>query len=318
MNGETRNNNSNAETAKKATFALLGALTLSPFVSTGMALAAGIAFSLAFGNPWPKQSARLGKILLQVSVVGLGFGMNIGEVWRVGSSSLIFTALGITFTMACGLLLGHMMGIGKRSSALLSFGTAICGGSAIAAMAPVIDADSDESAVALATVFTLNAVALFVFPPLGHIFGLGQEQFGTWAGMAIHDTSSVVGAAASYGAEALAIGTTVKLSRAIWIAPVALITSMIVRKGGKVRVPLFIVGFIAAAALAGATPQAAPLWHGVAAVAKQSLVLTLFLIGAGLSRPVLRKVGIRPMAQGLALWLIVSLLTLEAVRNGWI
>jgi len=304
--------------AHKVGFVLLAALCAFPFVSTGMGLAAGIVFSFALGNPWPGQSAKISKNLLQISVVGLGFGMNIVQVWQVGRSSVLFTAAGIAFTIACGMALGKLVGTHGRTSALISFGTAICGGSAIAAMAPVIDAESDESAVALATVFTLNAVALLLFPILGHLMGLGQHAFGVWAGMAIHDTSSVVGAASSYGAEALAIGTTVKLSRAIWIAPVVMITSMLMKNGGKVRIPLFIVGFIVAAGIAALLPQAQTIWHGVSSVARQSLVVTLFFIGAGLSPSVLRNVGIRPLAQGIVLWGVVSVATLEAITHGWI
>ncbi|MBN1404714.1 MAG: putative sulfate exporter family transporter [Opitutales bacterium] len=318
MNGEQVGYGGRLELARKAAFVLLAALCMAPFVSTGMALAAGIAFSLTLGNPWPQQSAKISKNLLQISVVGLGFGMNLTEVWRVGRSSLLFTALGIAFTIGTGLLIGRMMGTSRKTSALVSFGTAICGGSAIAAMSPVLDADSDENAVALATVFTLNAAALFLFPVIGHMMGLGQEQFGVWAGMAIHDTSSVVGAASAYGAQALAVGTTVKLSRAVWIAPVVMITSLFTKGGGKARVPLFIIGFIVAAALAALIPAAAPVWKGVSLLARQSLVLTLFLIGAGLGRGVLKKVGVRPLAQGVLLWIIVSVVTIEAVTRGWI
>lgn len=300
----------------KIAFALLAATCALPFVSTGMALAAGIIFSLIVGNPWPKESARLSKYLLQVSVVGLGFGMNIVEVWEVGRSSVVFTALGILFTLTCGFLIGRMMGTRHKTSALISFGTAICGGSAIAAMAPVIDADDDENAIALGTVFVLNAVALILFPLVGHLLGIGQHQFGVWAGMAIHDTSSVVGAASSYGRDALDVGTTVKLSRAIWIAPVVMITSFFVKGKGKARIPLFIIGFVLASALAALLPAAQTVWHGVSAVARQSLVVTLFLIGAGLTPSVLRNVGIRPLAQGILLWCIVSSVTLLAITHG--
>lgn len=302
----------------KASFAVLAVACAIPFVSTGMALAAGIIFSLVVGNPWPKESSRISKYLLQISVVGLGFGMNIVEVWRVGRSSVVFTALGIAFTLACGLIIGKFIGTRRKTSALICFGTAICGGSAIAAMAPVIEADDDESAVALGTVFTLNAVALFLFPLLGHLIALSQHQFGVWAGMAIHDTSSVVGAASSYGTESLAIGTTVKLSRAIWIAPVVMITSLIVKGKGKARIPLFIIGFVAAASIAAFLPSAHTIWHGVAAISRQSLVVTLFFVGAGLSPKVLRNVGVKPLVQGVILWCIVSVATLEAITHGLI
>lgn len=303
---------------RKLAFVALAALCALPFVGTGMALAAGIIFSFTAGNPWPKKTAKFSKYLLQVSVVGLGFGIPVMEVWRVGRSSLWFTALGILFTLAVGMLLGRMAGTGRRTSALISAGTAICGGSAIAALAPAIDAEPDESAVALATIFTLNAVALFAFPVAGHWLDLTQAQFGTWAGMAIHDTSSVVGAAAAYGHEALDIGTTVKLSRAVWIAPVVMCVAFAMGRRGRPQLPLFIVGFIAAACLAAVLPQLGGLWKALSLVARQSLVVTLFLIGAGLGPEVLRRVGVRPLVQGVVLWVIVSLATLEAVMRGWV
>jgi uncharacterized integral membrane protein (TIGR00698 family) len=308
----------NKQRYARIAFVILAATCALPFVSTGMALAAGIVFSFIVGNPWHKESAKISKHLLQVSVVGLGFGMNIVEVWKVGRSSVLFTALGIVFTLACGLLIGRVMGTKHKTSALISFGTAICGGSAIAAMSPVIDADDDENAIALGTVFVLNAVALILFPLVGHLLDIGQHQFGVWAGMAIHDTSSVVGAASSYGRDALDVGTTVKLSRAIWIAPVVMITSFFVKGKGKARIPLFIIGFVVASAIAALLPAAQVIWHGVAAVARQSLVVTLFLIGAGLTPSVLRNVGVRPLAQGILLWCIVSTVTLLAITHGMI
>jgi uncharacterized integral membrane protein (TIGR00698 family) len=302
---------------RKAGFLVLAGACLLPVVSTGAALAAGIAFSLAVGNPWHKETGKISKNLLQISVVGLGFGMNLAEVWSVGRGSILFTAVGIVLTVSCGLFLGRLFGTGTRTSALVSFGTAICGGSAIAAMAPVVKAHDDESAVALATVFTLNAAALFLFPLFGHWAGMGGHEFGVWAGVAIHDTSSVVGAASAYGAGALGIATTVKLTRAVWIAPAVVVTGLITKGDAKARVPLFVVGFLAAAILALVLP-APRLWQGVSAVAKQSLVLTLFLIGAGLTPAMLKKVGARPLLQGVALWILVSAGTYLAVTRGWI
>jgi len=237
-------------------------------------------------------------------------------VWTVGRSSVGYTVIGITLTIATGLILGRLLHIRGNTSALISCGTAICGGSAIAAIAPVIKAKDDETAVALATVFTLNAVALIVFPLVGHYFNLTQHQFGVWAGLAIHDTSSVVGAAASYGAQALDIGTTVKLTRAAWIAPVALVTGLLVRSGGKAKFPLFIIGFVVAAALHSLLPQFSTLWQLLSSVARQLLVLTLFLVGSGLTREVLQKIGIWPLLQGVTLWIVVSVLTLVAICTG--
>jgi len=299
-------------------FLLLGTVCLLPVVTTPMALAAGIVFSLLFGNPWPQKSVATSQILLKLSVVGLGFGLSIQDVWTVGQSSVVYTVVGITVTIAVGLILGRLLHIRGNTSALISCGTAICGGSAIAAIAPVIKAEDDETAVALATIFTLNAVALIVFPLVGHHFDLTQHQFGVWAGLAIHDTSSVVGAAASYGVQALDVGTTVKLTRAAWIAPIALGAGLLVRSRGKTKFPLFIVGFVVAAVLHSLIPQFSSLWQVLSGVARQFLVLTLFLVGAGITRDVLQRIGIRPFLQGVTLWIIVSILTLTAICTGWI
>lgn len=301
---------------KKTSFLLLGLTCLLPVVTTSMGLAAGILFSLFFGNPWPKKTVTFSQFLLKVSVVGLGFGLSIQEVWSVGKSSVGYTVIGITLTIGAGLILGRLLHLRGNTSALISCGTAICGGSAIAAMAPVLRAEDDEIAVALATVFTLNAVALVVFPLIGHFFDLSQHQFGVWAGLAIHDTSSVVGAAASYGAEALDIGTTVKLTRAAWIAPIALGAGLLLRSGGKVKFPLFIVGFAVAASLHSLLPQFSTLWEISSDIARQALVLTLFLVGSGLTREVLRKVGLLPLMHGVTLWIAVSVLSLTAICQG--
>ncbi len=289
-------------------------LCLFPFMDAAYALLAGIILSMALGNPWPQQAATASKKLLQLSVVGLGFGLSLGEVWTTGRASIIYTFFGICFTLLLGTALGRLFKVEKRTASLVAFGTAICGGSAIAAMAPVLKAEDDEIAVSLATVFTLNAVALLLFPVIGHQLHLSQTIFGTWAGMAIHDTSSVVGAASVYGAKALAVGTTVKLSRALWITPFVLFVSWRSRATGKKGVPLFIIGFILAAAIRTVLPQFAVEWHWLALIAKQLLVVTLFLIGAGLSRELLRKVGVRPLLQGVVLWLVVGSLTLTCLE----
>lgn len=301
---------------RKGLFLLLLAACALPFVGTGAGLAAGIAFGLLVGNPWPEKSSDVSKELLKIAVVGLGFGMPLGEVWRVGRASLVYTFVGIVGTLAAGALLGRALRIRTPTSTLVSFGTAICGGSAIAAMAPVVRAEDEDVAVSLATVFTLNSVALFLFPAIGRLLHLGQEAFGIWAGVAIHDTSSVVGAASSYGLAALSTGTTVKLSRAAWIAPCVLAYGWFRKSEGRAVVPWFIAGFIAAAALRSALPQFQGVWQGVAGVARQALVVTLFLIGAGLGPGVLRRVGVRPMIQGVLLWLLVGSLSLAAVTRG--
>jgi uncharacterized integral membrane protein (TIGR00698 family) len=303
---------------RKIIFILLIIICSIPGVTTPIALAAGIVFSLLLGNPWASWSTKASQYLLKVSVVGLGFGLSIQEVWSVGKGAVGYTVIGILLTIGVGLVLGKILKLQGNTAILISCGTAICGGSAIAAMAPVVGAKDNEIAVSLATVFTLNAVALLLFPLVGHMFQLGQHQFGVWAGLAIHDTSSVVGAAASYGSEALHIGTTVKLTRAAWIAPMALLAGLWFRSGQKTRFPLFILGFALAAVLHSLVPQMNTLWHVLNLIARQALVVTLFLIGCGLTREVLRRIGPRPMLHGIILWIAVSVLTLTGILQGFI
>jgi uncharacterized integral membrane protein (TIGR00698 family) len=303
---------------RKGLFVLLLAGCALPFVSTGLGLAMGIAFSLLVGNPWPEKTSRFSRQLLKISVVGLGFGIPLVEVWRVGRHSIVYTFVGIICTLIAGFLLGRAFRMRRSTATLVSFGTAICGGSAIAAMAPVVQAENEDIAVSLATIFTLNSVALFLFPVIGHLLRLSQHAFGIWAGIAIHDTSSVVGAASAYGLGAIATGTTVKLSRAVWIAPCVLAYGWFRKAEGKADFPLFILGFITAAAIRSLVPDLQAEWNGVAALARQSLVVTLFLIGAGLGPDVLKKVGFRPMIHGVLLWILVGVLSLIAVMQGFI
>ena len=302
----------------KLLFWLLLLACCIPMVSAPMALTAGLVFGLVIGNPWKNSTSTWSRRLLQASVVGLGFGINLPVILQTGKDAFLYTAISISFTMLAGWLLGRLFKTPQRTSTLISFGTAICGGSAIAAMAPVIKAEGEETGVALATIFTLNSIALILFPPLGHLLGMGQQQFGLWSALAIHDTSSVVGAAAAYGGLALAIGTTVKLTRALWIMPSALLAAWFTKSEGKAKFPLFIIGFIAAAAINTALPQFEPLWHPLNSIARQSLVVTLFLIGSGLTREVLGKTGIKPLAQGVTLWIIVSVTSATAILVGWI
>ncbi len=302
----------------KLLFWLLLLACCIPMVSAPMALTAGLVFGLVIGNPWKNSTSTWSRRLLQASVVGLGFGINLPVILQTGKDAFLYTAISISFTMLAGWLLGRLFKTPQRTSTLISFGTAICGGSAIAAMAPVIKAEGEETGVALATIFTLNSIALILFPPLGHLLGMGQQQFGLWSALAIHDTSSVVGAAAAYGGLALAIGTTVKLTRALWIMPSALLAAWFTKSEGKAKFPLFIIGFIAAAAINTALPQFEQLWHPLNSIARQSLVVTLFLIGSGLTREVLAKTGIKPLAQGVTLWIIVSVTSATAILLGWI
>ncbi len=303
------------QSLQRPIFVLLFIGSVTSWCGPVTALTVGIVFSLLAGNPWPKECTDWSKKLLQLSVVGLGFGVGIVEVWLAGRQAVLYTPISIVMTVAAGLLLGQLFRTPVRTSVLISFGTAICGGSAIAAMAPVIKADDEEIAISLATVFSLNAAALFLFPPVGHLFGLTERQFGLWAALAIHDTSSVVGATSAFGVSALAIGTTVKLARAAWIAPAALIASRFTNSQVKARIPLFIIGFIVAASVRSLLPSMQHLWQLFAAIARQGLVVTLFLIGTGLNRQVLQRVGFRPLAQGVILWLIVSAVMLAVISE---
>ena len=292
-----------ASVAARIVFPLAAGVTLLPFVSPGLALMLGIAVALTFGNAYLLTSARLTTPLLQLSVVGLGAGMNLVEVGRAGIHGFFYTIMGISLTMTMGLALGRLLRTERDTSLLVTVGTAICGGSAIAAIAPAIRAKSHEVSVALATVFFLNAVALFIFPWIGHHFSLSQMQFGVWSALAIHDTSSVVGAAMQYGARALEIATTIKLTRALWIVPMTLGVGMVWNRGnpnapsGKAGRPWFILGFLVAAALVTWLPALKPVGHLVFVGAQRSLVVTLFLIGSGLSRAALQTVGRRRLSR---------------------
>jgi len=313
-----------ASLALRLVFPIVACLTLFPLVSPGIALIAGIALALTVGNPYPLTTARVITPLLQISVIGLGAGMNLVEVGRAGVHGFFYTVIGITLTMSIGLGLGSLLRTERDTSLLVTVGTAICGGSAIAAIAPAIRAKNHEVSVALATVFFLNAVALFIFPPLGRHLGLGQVQFGVWSALAIHDTSSVVGAAMQYGSRALEIATTIKLTRALWIVPVTLIVGTVWNRGsdtkvaGKAKRPWFILGFLAAAAIVTWIPALKPSAHAVFVGAQRSLVVTLFLIGSGLSRQALQIVGRQPLIQGFLLWIVMGSGTLGAILLGWI
>lgn len=274
----------------------------------------GIILALIFGNPFPKFSKKGSKIALQVSVVGLGFGMNLYESLAAGKEGMLFTIVSVIGVMCIGVLLGRWLKVDKKNAYLISTGTAICGGSAIAAVGPVINADDDQMSLSLATIFILNAIALFIFPPVGEWIGLSQQQFGTWAAIAIHDTSSVVGAGAAYGEEALKVATTIKLTRALWIIPLAVASSFIFRsQGRKVSIPWFILLFIVAMVLNTFLPIPNALTGGIVVVARKLLCMTLFLIGSGLSVSSIKKVGIKPLGLGVLLWFIISVVTLLVV-----
>jgi uncharacterized integral membrane protein (TIGR00698 family) len=290
----------------------------SSFVSPPAALALGLVFGLTFAHPFPESARKSSKVLLQLSVVGLGFGMNLHEVMRAGKHGFVYTLASISFAMLVGTLLGALFKVQKTSAFLISTGTAICGGSAIAAMGPVTNANDEQMAVSLGTVFVLNSVALMIFPFIGKSLGLSQTQFGLWAALAIHDTSSVVGAAAKYGTIALAVGTTVKLARALWIVPMTVGTAVV--RGSKARVqwPWFIAFFCLAAVCNTYIHSGTAIYFPLVKLAKIGLTVTLFLIGTGISVATLREVGHRPLLQGIVLWFIVSIGSLWLIRAGWI
>jgi uncharacterized integral membrane protein (TIGR00698 family) len=293
-------------------------LAASGLVSPPLALLGGLVYALFFVHPHPGDARLVSKLLLQVSVVGLGFGMNMNEVVRVGRSGFFYTALSITFAMLLGWALGKVFAVRKRIAYLISAGTAICGGSAIAAVAPITNANEEEIAVSLGTVFVLNSVALFVFPAIGSALHMTQTQFGLWSALAIHDTSSVVAASAKFGAVALGVGTTVKLARALWIVPLSFATSLAQRSKARIQRPWFILFFCAAAALNTYVPAL----HTVSPILRQvgvvGLTVTLFLIGTGLSKQTLRQVGARPLLQGVILWVAVAAGSLGLIYAGWI
>jgi uncharacterized integral membrane protein (TIGR00698 family) len=291
-------------------------LCLTPIVSPPVALLIGFAIAQLIGHPFLHLNHKATSFLLKVSVVGLGFGMNVQSAVHAGKEGILFTVASIIGTLGFGLLLGRFLKIEKKTSHLISCGTAICGGSAIAAISPLIQAGEKQISVALGTIFILNSIALFVFPYVGHQLHLSQTQFGLWSAIAIHDTSSVVGAANKYGAEALQIATTVKLARALWIIPVALLTTLFFKTGKqKISIPYFIGLFILAMVCNTYFPVIHPFSARIVDLAKIGLTATLFLIGAGLSRSVLKSVGIKPLLQGVILWVIISVAALYAVMH---
>ena len=303
-------------TASKLLFFAGLVLSFSGWVSPPVALTAGILLGLTLSHPYGKQSSKSAKFLLQASVVALGFGMNLPDVVKAGRSGFVYTALGISIALAAGLALGRLVRVPGTPSFLISSGTAICGGSAIAAVAPILQASGEEMSVALGTVFILNSIALFIFPPIGSALHLTEAQFGLWAALAIHDTSSVVGAATRYGAVALVIATTVKLARALWILPLSLGTAAMRRTRSKVQIPWFIFLFCLAAVVNSYVPGIGRATHLLSQSGKLGLTATLFLIGTSISRRALREVGWRPLLQGVLLWLFVGAGSLLLIRTG--
>ncbi len=289
---------------------------IKSFISPAIALFTGLVYAFIFPNPYPKFNKKSSKYLLQASVVGLGFGMNLTESLKSGSEGMLFTIVSVVGVMFLGVLIGYFLHLNKKTSYLISSGTAICGGSAIAAIGPVLKANEKEMAVSLGVIFILNAVALFIFPPIGQYLELSQQQFGTWAAIAIHDTSSVVGAGEAYGSEALQIATLIKLTRALWIIPLALITMLIFRdKSGHISIPYFILLFVLAMILNTYCQIPDSIINSIVYLAKKGLVLTLFFIGASLSISTIKSVGIKPLLLAIFLWIIIGLSSLFVVIN---
>ena len=332
-------------TLPKIIFVLALALSFTGLFSPPVALTAGIFFGLSFPHPYINESRGIARTLLQSSVVALGFGMNLHEVLKAGRSGFIYTALGISFALLAGSALGKLLRVRGNSSFLITAGTAICGGSAIAAIGPILQADEEEMAVSLGTIFILNSIALLIFPPIGNALHLSQSQFGLWAALAIHDTSSVVGAATKYGHQALVAGTTVKLARALWIVPLALATAAIKRSRvrdtlasptgdssvgntpgrvvpgesrPRIQFPWFIVFFVLAAVANTYLPALPSATKTFFTLGRLGLTATLFLIGSGISRDTLKDVGWRPLLLGVLLWLGVGLTSLYFIRTGFI
>lgn len=295
-------------------FVVLLLFCTSTFVSPPIALVLGLIVANLFGHPFLELNHKATHFLLQFSVIGLGFGMNVHSAVSAGKEGFFFTVISIVSTLVLGTFLGKWFKTEKKTSHLISCGTAICGGSAIAAIAPVIKSNEKQTSVALGVIFILNSVALFLFPAVGDWLDLSQKEFGLWCAIAIHDTSSVVGAASKYGPEALQIAITVKLARALWIIPVALITAFIFKnKSGKIKIPYFIGLFILAIIANTYLPQMSNIAPHLVSVAKIGLTVTLFLIGAGLNRTVLKSVGLKPLAQGILLWTFIAIATLVSI-----
>ena len=289
----------------------MAALCFFPVVSPPIALFLGIIFVNIFGQVF--NADKIIKIVLQVSIVGLGFGINLKQALQAGSEGFLFTVFSITLIVVLGIAFGYIFRIDKIITQLISFGTAICGGSAIAAIAPILKADGKQTSVSLGIIFLLNALALFIFPEIGQYFHLSQNQFGIWSAIAIHDTSSVVGAASKYGHEALQTATTVKLARALWIIPISFMLSFLNKSGGKIKIPYFIGFFLLAILVNSYFPAIKEVTDYVVDFSKSSLKVALFLIGTGLSFQNLKNIGIKPLLLGIILWVVISVISLFAV-----
>lgn len=304
------------ETLIKVLFIICMVLCILGYVSSPIALVGGFLFSYFLGHPFITLNSKAVNWLLKIAVVGLGFGMNLKETLAAGKDGFLLTIFSISLTLILGYFLGRLLKMNRKSSHLISSGTAICGGSAIAAVSPVINASEKDISISLGVIFLLNSIALIVFPPLGHLFGLNQHQFGLWCAIAIHDTSSVVGAAYTFGEEALKVATTVKLARTLWIIPLSLLSVFLFKgKGKSVKIPYFIFLFILAIILNSYLPIPEVLTQGITSISKSLLVLTLFLIGAGLSMDKIKSAGWKPMILGFSLWIFISIASILVILN---
>lgn len=302
----------------KTVFFVALILAASGIVSPPWALIVGLCYGFSFAHPYQVESRQLSNLLLKLAVVGLGFGMNLRQVVHAGKAGFVYTAISISGVMLLGWLFGRLLKVSKKASYLITVGTAICGGSAIAAIAPITNPNDEEMAMSLGTVFVLNSVALLLFPLIGLALHLTQTQFGLWAALAIHDTSSVVGAAAKYGPQSLQIATTVKLTRALWIVPLALATAYFTKSKAKIQLPWFILFFCLAAVAYTYVPAGRVLYPALSRLGRVGLTVVLFLIGTGLSKETVKRVGARPFIQGISLWAVIAVLSLMAIRAGWI
>lgn len=302
----------------KILFVLGLALVASGWLSPPAALALGIVYGFSFDHPFHQEARKGSKLLLQFSVVGLGFGMNLHQVIEAGRAGFVYTAFSIAFALLLGSLLGKILRVKATTSYLISAGTAICGGSAIAAISPIAEANDEEIAVSLGTVFILNSIALLLFPSIGLRLRMSQTQFGLWSALAIHDTSSVVGAAAKFGALALAVGTTVKLARALWIVPLSVGTAVVKKSHARIQWPWFIFFFLLAAVANTYFRALQPALPVLKHLGVLGLTVTLYLIGTGLSMKTIRQVGPRPLLQGILLWIAVAATSLAFICSGLI
>jgi uncharacterized integral membrane protein (TIGR00698 family) len=304
------------ETLIKVLFVICMVLCILGYVSSPVALVGGFLFSYFLGHPFLTLNSKAVNWLLKIAVVGLGFGMNLKETLAAGQDGFLLTVFSISITLILGYFLGRALKMNRKSSHLISSGTAICGGSAIAAVSPVINASEKDISISLGVIFLLNSIALIVFPPIGHLLEMTQHQFGLWCAIAIHDTSSVVGAAYTFGDEALKVATTVKLARALWIIPLSLLSVFLFKgKGKSVKVPYFIFLFILAIVLNSYLAIPDELTNGITRVSKSLLVLTLFLIGAGLSMKKIKSAGWKPMILGVSLWIFISIASILLILN---